>query len=49
VVAGQTYLTFKSADTSSWAKGDYRAEVWIGDKKVNTQQFNVVDKSQAGK
>lgn len=49
VVTGQPYLSFKSADTASWAKGDYRAEIWIGDEKVNTQQFNVVDKSEAGK
>ena len=49
VATGQPYLSFKSADTSSWQKGDYRAEVWIGDEKVNTQQFNLTDKSKAGK
>lgn len=49
VVAGQKYLPFTSADTKSWAKGDYRAEVWIGDEKVNTQQFQIVDASKAGK
>ena len=48
VVTGQAYLTFK-ADTATWAKGDYRAEIWIGDEKVNTQQFNIVDKADAGK
>jgi len=47
VVAGQKYLSFSSADTSSWAKGDYRAEVWIGDEKVNTQQFQIVDATKA--
>ena len=41
--------SFESAATTSWAKGDYRAEVWIGDEKVNTQQFQIVDKSEAGK
>src|SRR5688500_4699177 len=49
VVAGQKYLAFTSADTKSWAKGDYRAEVWIGDEKVNTQQFQIVDAAGAGK
>ena len=49
VATGQPYLSFKSADTSSWQKGDYRAEVWIGDEKVNTQQFNLTDKDKAGK
>jgi len=48
VEAGAQYLTFQ-ADTSSWKKGDYRAEVWIGDEKVNTQQFQIVDADKAGK
>jgi hypothetical protein len=47
VVAGQKYLSFSASDTKSWAKGDYRAEVWIGDEKVNTQQFQIVDASKA--
>ena len=49
VVTGATYLTFEATNTASWAKGDYRAEVWIGDEKVNTQQFQIVDKAAAGK
>ena len=48
VVAGQKYLNFSAPDTKSWAKGDYRAEVWIGDEKVNTQQFQIVDADKAG-
>ena len=46
---GDTYLAFHSTDTASWAKGDYRAEVWIGDEKVNTQQFQIVDAGDAGR
>lgn len=49
VVSGQKYLSFNVTDTKSWAKGDYRAEVWIGDEKVNTQQFQIVDAAGAGK
>lgn len=49
VTAGQKYLSFSAPNTSSWAKGDYRAEVWIGDEKVNTQQFQIVDAAGAGK
>jgi hypothetical protein len=49
VVAGQKYLNFTASDTAKWAKGDYRAEVWIGDEKVNTQQFNITDASKAAK
>ena len=47
VNAGDHYLAFESGSTASWAKGDYRAEVWIGDEKVNTQQFNIVDAKDA--
>jgi len=48
VTVGTKYLTFQ-ADTAKWAKGDYRAEVWIGDEKVDTQEFQVVDAENAGK
>jgi hypothetical protein len=46
---GDRYLSFEAANTGSWEKGDYRAEVWIGDAKVNQQEFNITDKSKAGK
>lgn len=48
VVAGQSFLAFTKV-TAGWAKGDYRAEVWAGDEKVNTQQFQIVDAAGAGK
>ena len=48
VNTGETHLTFQ-ADSTGWAKGDYRAEVWIGDEKVNTQQFQIVDPAGAGR
>ncbi|HKH49434.1 MAG TPA: hypothetical protein VKM72_32600 [Thermoanaerobaculia bacterium] len=48
VEAGASYLAFQT-DTASWQKGDYRAEVWIGDEKVNTQQFQIVDADKAGR
>ena len=49
VAAGEKTLSFQAADTANWAKGDYRAETWIGDEKVNTQQFQIVDKTEAGR
>ena len=49
VTQGQQYLTFELTDTASWQKGDYRAEIWIGDEKVNQQEFNITDKSESGK
>ena len=48
VSPGQKYLTF-TQQTKGWAKGDYRAEVWVGDEKVNQQQFQIVDPAGAGK
>jgi hypothetical protein len=47
VTSGQKYLDFAATDTKQWKKGDYRAEVWVGDEKVNEQQFNVTDASKA--
>ncbi|HEX5759625.1 MAG TPA: hypothetical protein VF121_10555 [Thermoanaerobaculia bacterium] len=47
VESGQSYLNFTAGDTGSWAKGDYRVEVWIGDEKVNQQQFQIVDEDDA--
>jgi len=47
VTAGVKYLNFSATDTAAWAKGDYRAEIWIGDEKVNTQQFQIVDATKA--
>ena len=49
VAAGQQHMDFTARDTKAWPKGDYRAEVWTGDEKVNTQNFQIVDASKAGK
>lgn len=31
---GATTLSFNAPDTTSWSRGVYRAEIWIGDEKV---------------
>lgn len=49
VPAGATTLTFTSDDTAKWALGDYRAEVWIGDEKVDTESFKIVDLTNTSK
>ena len=49
VRAGQTYMNFASPDTSSWAKGNYRAEVTLGGKKVDTETFSIVEPDKADK
>ncbi len=48
-VSGQKYLNFQASDTSTWPMGDYRAEVWTGDEKVNDQKFQIVAASDAGR
>lgn len=48
VPTGATTLSF-TTDTKGWAKGDYRADIFIGDEKVNSQQFQIVDAAGAGK
>jgi hypothetical protein len=47
VTPGEKYLSFAATDTSSWLKGDYRAEVWVGDERVNEQHFQIVDATKA--
>ena len=47
IASGEKYLDFAAQNTKSWKKGDYRAEVWVGDEKVNQQEFNVTDASKA--
>jgi hypothetical protein len=39
------YVDFQAKNAASWPQGDYRAEVWIGDQKVSTQQFTIVDRN----
>ena len=47
VTAGQSYLNFKAPATGSWAKGDYRVEIWYGDEKVAEEQFQIVEQSDS--
>jgi hypothetical protein len=47
IAGGAQYLSFQ-VDTDNWEMGDYRAEVWIGDERVNTQHFQIVEADRAG-
>ena len=49
ITAGQKALNFATTDTSKWAQGDYRVEVWLADEKVAEEHFNIVPADQAGK
>lgn len=41
VAPGEKYMNFTAKDTSKWANGDYKAQIWVGDEKVNEQEFHV--------
>ena len=49
VAAGVATLTFVKQDTRSWKPGDYRAEVWVGDEKVDDEVFDIVSVRSARK
>jgi hypothetical protein len=41
VNSGQEQLSFMHDNTSYWRPGTYRAEVWVGDEKVEEETFQV--------
>jgi outer membrane usher protein FimD/PapC len=41
----ETQVSFQAKNAASWAPGDYRVEVWMGDQKLSTQQFTIADRS----
>ena len=49
VAAGVSTLKFVKQGTRSWQPGDYRAEVWVGDEKVNDEVFDIVSSRSARK
>lgn len=42
VTAGQDQLSFTHDNTHDWRHGEYRAEIWVGDEKVNEQEFQII-------
>lgn len=38
----QARLRFGQSDTRGWPEGAYRAEVWIGDDKIQVQHFDIL-------
>ena len=41
VASGMSMLKFVKDGTRTWKTGDYRAEIWVGDEKVNDERFNI--------
>jgi hypothetical protein len=48
VAGGEKFLVVEQA-TKGWPQGDYRADIFVGDEKVNSQQFQIVPAAGAGK
>ena len=48
VAGGEKFMTFTKG-TKGWPKGDYRVDTFVGDEKVNSQQFQIVPPAGAGK
>ncbi len=42
VDAEERQISFQQENTHAWAAGTYRAEVWVGDNKVEEESFNIV-------
>lgn len=42
VSSGQARLRFAQSDTRGWPQGAYRAEVWIGDDKIQVKHFDIL-------
>ena len=49
VTSGVSTFKFMKEGTRAWKTGDYRAEVWVGDEKVNDERFNIVSARSASK
>lgn len=42
VDANERQLNFQQENTHAWPAGSYRAEVWVGDERVEEEDFNIV-------
>lgn len=42
IPAGGQELNFVQDNTYDWQQGSYRAEVWVGDEKVEEESFQIV-------
>ena len=42
VVAGKAFLVFKAPDTSGWALGSYKVEIFLGDELASSEGFDIV-------
>ncbi len=45
VAAGVAFLVFHAADTSAWAAGDYKVEIYLGDELAIADHFMITTKA----
>jgi hypothetical protein len=45
VPSDQERMRFMQSNTLAWPEGTYRAEIWIGDYKLNEQRFHIVSEN----
>jgi hypothetical protein len=43
---GEKTLAFTAPNTAAWKSGEYRAELWVADKKVRQAQFDITPAEQ---
>ena len=47
VAQGLTFLTFNAPDTTAWAPGDYKVEIYLGDELAGSESFDIIQKKPA--
>jgi hypothetical protein len=47
VAQGLAFLTFNAPDTTAWAPGDYKVEIYLGDELAGSESFDIVQKTPA--
>lgn len=45
VKQGAAFLVFRSPDTKTWAPGDYKVEIFLGDELASSESFDIVGKA----
>ena len=47
VAQGLAFLTFDAPDTTAWAPGDYKVEIYLGDELAGSESFDIIQKKPA--
>lgn len=45
VATGAAFVVFHAPDTSSWAAGDYKVEIYLGDELAISENFDIVSEA----